>query len=231
MRISVIIPALDEAETILECLRSVQTQPGPTEVIVVDGGSGDGTPRLAEPMAKVILAPRGRALQMNAGAHSARGEVLLFLHADSELPREAFRRVRQLLFDPRVVGGTFTLRFDADGAALRFYAFCTRFRFFLFHFGDQGIFVRRSVFEEMGGFAEIPLMEDLDFLRRLRKFGRVALMHTAVKTSARRFLRYGVLRQQMRNTALVLAYLLGVRPRTLARFYARHAPGSEGSIS
>ncbi len=227
MTISVIIPALDEAENILSCLRSVHVQPGPWEVIVVDGGSVDGTPQVAETAARVTSASRGRALQMNAGARLATGDVLLFLHADSLLPAGAFTQIRQLLSKPSVAGGTFTLRFDAERVMLRFYAFFTRFRFFLFHFGDQGIFVRRSVFEAMGGFAEIPFMEDLDFLRRLRKFGSVALSRAAVTTSARRFLQRGVVQQQLWNIALVSAYLLGGRPQALARFYARHTPNMD----
>lgn len=230
MKISVIIPALNERDNILACLRSVYIQPGVSEVIVVDGGSIDDTPLLAGNAARVISAPRGRALQMNAGARMATGDVLLFLHADSQLPLDAFAQIRQLLWDPNVAGGTFALRFDEQRAILRFYSFCTRFRFSLFHFGDQGIFVRRSVFERMGGFAEIPFMEDLEFLRRLPRHGRVALARSAVTTSARRFLQHGLVRQQIRNTALVIGYLLGCRPQRLARFYAPHVlrgPSSE----
>jgi len=230
MKISVIIPALNEAENILACLRSVQGQDGQHEIIVVDGGSRDGTPQLAAALARVISARRGRAIQMNTGARLASGEVLLFLHADSLLPRDALARLREALSDSRTAGGTFTLQFDADRALLRLYSFCTRFRFPLFHFGDQGIFVRRSVFEHIGGFAELPFMEDLEFLRRLRKSGGVALVPKAVTTSARRFLQYGVVRQQIRNIALVSAFCLGARPEALARFYTRPTPpaGSAG---
>ncbi|MCL5289033.1 MAG: TIGR04283 family arsenosugar biosynthesis glycosyltransferase [Acidobacteria bacterium] len=221
-KISVIIPALNESENILACLRSVQEQEGPHEMLVVDGGSTDGTPELARPHAQVISAPRGRAQQMNLGARLATGEVLLFLHADTRLHADSLATLRCALDDPRVAGGTFTLRFDADRRLLRFYSFCSRFRFRLFHYGDQGIFVRRSVFERLRGFADIPLMEDLDFLGRLRKSGRVALLPLPVTTSARRFEEHGVLRQQLLNTALVSAYYFGVPPASLARLYTPH---------
>jgi rSAM/selenodomain-associated transferase 2 len=222
MRISVIIPALNEVENIRPCLHSVVSQQGLHEAIVVDGGSTDGTPALAAGSARVISAPRGRATQMNAGASVATGDVLLFLHADSRLAGDALPRLQAALSDARFVGGTFSLRFDAQHPLLRFYSFCTRFRFRLFHFGDQGIFVRRAVFEQMGGFAEIPFLEDLEFLRRLSRAGSVALARAAVTTSARRFLQHGIVRQQLWNIALVAAYQLGARPETLARFYSLH---------
>jgi rSAM/selenodomain-associated transferase 2 len=222
MSISVIIPALDEAAHIVPCLRSVRMQPEECELIVADGGSVDETRQLAGAVAQVVSAPRGRALQMNSGARLASGEILLFLHADSLLPSDGFVRIREALSSPRVAGGTFSLRFDADRTLLRFYSFFTRFRFPLFHFGDQGIFVRRSVFQQMGGFAEIPFLEDVDFLSRLRRFGVVALARGSVTTSARRFLERGIVPQQLWNIALVSAYLLGAKPQTLARFYAPH---------
>jgi rSAM/selenodomain-associated transferase 2 len=222
MNISVIIPALNEAENIVACLRSVLAQPGLHEIVVVDGGSTDGTPKLAAALARVMVAPRGRAKQMNAGARASRGDVLLFLHSDTRLPAGALLKMRDSLADGRVVGGTFRLRFDADHPLLRFYSFCTRFPFRLFHFGDQGIFVRREIFERLGGFAEIPFLEDVDFLRRLRKVGKVVLIPADVITSARRFLQHGIVRQQLWNIALVSAYHLGARPEDLARFYSLH---------
>jgi rSAM/selenodomain-associated transferase 2 len=222
MRVSVVIPALNEAENIVPCLRSVQRQYGVHEIIVADGGSMDGTPQLAAPWARVISAPRGRARQMNAGARLTSGDVLLFLHSDSRLPADALVRLREALTDPCVAGGTFTLQFDAEHFLLRCYSFCTRFRFRWFHFGDQGIFVWRTAFQKLGGFAEMPFLEDVDFLRRLRQAGRVALASTAVTTSARRFLQNGIVRQQLLNIALVSAFLLGARPEALAKFYALH---------
>ena len=199
MKVSVVIPALNEADHIARCVRSATEQPGEVELLIVDGGSTDGTPEIARELSRVVGSDRGRAVQMNTGARQTTGEVLLFLHADSRLHPEALRDLRRTLRDPRVVGGTFTLRFDADRPLLRFYAWTTRLPFRLFHYGDQGIFVRRRVFERLGGFEEIPLMEDVDFLRRLRGEGRVALVPRPVTTSARRFQERGVLRQQLLN--------------------------------
>ncbi len=224
MKISVIVPALNEARNIGACIRSIMDQPGETEVLVVDGGSTDGTPRVAEGLTTVIRRARGRAVQMNAGARRAAGEVLLFLHADCRLHPEALLYLRRALADPRTVGGTFTLRFDRDRPLLRLLAFFTRLRFRYFHYGDQGIFVRREVFERLEGFREIPLMEDIDFLRRLRRTGRVALVPRPVTTSARRFLERGIIRQQLLNVALVAAFLLGARPERLARWYGSVHP-------
>lgn len=219
MKTSVIIPALNEENNILRTLLSIKKQQGDFEIIVVDGGSTDQTAEIARPHASVISSERGRAVQMNAGARLASGEILLFLHADSILHCDAFDHLSRVLKDPEIIGGTFTLRFDSDKLLLRFYTFFTRFKFRYFHYGDQGIFVRRSTFEQFGGFKEIPIMEDIDFIRRMHKRGRVALIRLPVTTSARRFLKRGLLRQQLLNTILVSLYVLGVKPETLSRWY------------
>jgi rSAM/selenodomain-associated transferase 2 len=219
MKISVIIPALNEAKNILSCLRSVNNQPGEFELIVVDGESTDETVEAVEPHAKIIRGKRGRAIQMNLGARHSTGEVLLFLHADSHLPPRAFPVLEQVLSDPRIVGGTFRLRFNSDKFLLRLIAFFGRFKFRYFHYGDQGIFVRRSVFEQLNGFAEMPFMEDIDFLRRLRGAGLVALLEQPITTSARRFLERGIVRQQLMNIILVVFYLLGATPENLRKWY------------
>jgi rSAM/selenodomain-associated transferase 2 len=182
MKISVIIPALNEAKGILPCLDSVKNQAGEFELFVVDGGSVDGTVEAVRPHAGVIYSDRGRAVQMNSGAHQSTGEVLLFLHADSYLPQHAFPLLEQVLADPRIVGGTFRLRFNSEKFLLRLIAFFSRFKFRYFHYGDQGIFVRRWVFEQLRGFAEIPFMEDVDFLQRLHKIGRVTLLNEPITT-------------------------------------------------
>jgi rSAM/selenodomain-associated transferase 2 len=221
MKISVIIPALNEAGGILPCLHSVKNQPGEFELLVIDGGSLDGTVEVVRPQARVVHSEPGRAVQMNLGARASTGEVLLFLHADSYLPPRAFSLLEEVLTDPDIVGGTFCLRFNCERFLLRFIAFFSRFKFRYFHFGDQGIFVRRRIFEQLNGFSEIPFMEDVDFLRRLRGIGRVALLQQPITTSARRFLQRGVIRQQLTNIFLVMFYLLGASPENLKKWYER----------
>jgi len=123
------------------------------------------------------------------------------------------------LADPEIVGGTFRLRFNSEKFLLRLIAFFSRFKFRYFHYGDQGIFVRRWVFEQLHGFAEIPFMEDVDFLQRLHKIGRVKLLNQQITTSARRFLERGIIRQQLTNIILVIYYLLGAKPENLKKWY------------
>ncbi len=223
MKISVIIPALDEAKNILGSLDSIGRQRGEFEIIVVDGCSVDGTGDVARPYARVINSEeRGRAIQMNVGARHACGEVLVFLHADSYLPHNGLSMLRSALLNPRIIGGTFTLKFDSKKILLRSIAFFTRFRCRFFHYGDQGIFVRRDIFEELGGFKQMPIMEDIDFLQRLRRRGRVTLIKQPVTTSARRFLRHGIIRQELLDIILVVLYLLGASPEKLSRWYRFH---------
>lgn len=220
MKISVIIPTLNEAEVIGATLNSILRQQEELEIIVADGCSADSTADVVRQYARIIQSEqRGRAIQMNAGAGQACGEVLVFLHADSRLPHNALSLLRSALIDPRIIGGTFTLRFDNPRFPLRLIAFFTRFRFRFFHYGDQGIFVRRNVFEELGGFKQIPIMEDVDLLQRLRRRGRLALIKQPVTTSARRYLRSGIIRQQLFDAVLVILYLLGVSPEKLSKLY------------
>ncbi|HWX41503.1 MAG TPA: TIGR04283 family arsenosugar biosynthesis glycosyltransferase [Blastocatellia bacterium] len=221
MKVSVIIPALNESANIAAAILSARNQDGEIEVIVADGGSSDDTVEIARRDAHVLSTGRGRGLQMNAGAGHAIGDLLLFLHADSLLHPDALAALRRTFTDPAIVGGTFTLKFDSEGFWLGLYSVFTRLKFRYFHYGDQGIFVRRSAFEKLGGFKEIPLMEDLDFLERLRKVGRVTLIDRPVTTSARRFRENGSFRQELLNVLLVCLYILGAKPATLARWYSR----------
>jgi rSAM/selenodomain-associated transferase 2 len=221
--ISVVIPALNEAGNILQTIEGVRRQDREAEIIVADGGSVDGTPEIARLHARVIQSPRGRAVQMNAGARCAAGQVLLFLHADSRMAPGALAKMRQTMDNPLTAGGSFTLAFDVDSLWLRFYAWCSTINCICFRYGDQGIFVRRAIFEQMGGYAEIPLMEDIDFMRRLPSYGRRVLIRDyPITTSARRFVEHGIVRQEALNVALVVAWFLGVKPQTLARWYAVH---------
>ncbi len=221
VKISVIIPALNESASILASISSVKCQQGEYEIIVVDGGSDDGTVNIAQSQAEVIASERGRAIQMNAGARHSIGDVLLFLHADSSLSLGSLCAIEDALNDPQILGGTFTLGFDSPRCLLRVIALFTRLKFRHFHYGDQGIFVRRAIFEQLGGFKEIPIMEDLEFLKRLYKAGKVVLLPHPVMTSARRYLKRGIVRQQLLDIVLVILYLSGIKPDTLGKWYGR----------
>lgn len=218
-RVSVIVPVLNEAEHIEACLQSVLDQPGEVEVVVVDGGSTDATPKIAARYARVLHSRRGRAVQMNAGAHIATGQVLVFLHSDSVLHPSALESMLHALADDCVAGGTFTLRFDTAHPLLRCYAWFTRLSSRWFRYGDQGIFVHRAVWERLGGFRELPILEDMDLLRRLRQVGRLVVVRRPVTTSARRFRARGVIRQQLINGAILTGHTLGISPERLARWY------------
>ena len=218
-QISVVIPVLNEAETIAATVDSVLAG-GFGEVVVVDGGSSDDTAIRSQVVgARVISAERGRAVQMNAGAAAAGGEVLLFLHADTRLPAHAAGLIARALSDPAVVGGCFRLSFDDPHPMLAVNAWCTRFDSWLTTWGDQAYFVRRAVFERLGGFPVMPLMEDYELRRRLRAEGRFVKAPAAVVPSARRFRKRGVVRQQLLNGALLAAYRLGVSAERLHRHY------------
>ena len=237
--VSVIIPALNEADGIAATLASVARQRPPWEVVVADGGSADGTPEAvarAMPLARVIRPGRGRARQMNAGAEAASGEILLFLHADTHLPEGALDAVREALAAPPdrrqapAVGGCFRTRFVGEGARgvwMRLWESPAWMRWWRFAFGDRAPFVRRETFRAVGGFRQQPLFEDLDFVRDVRARGRFVFLDAAVETSARRFGQNGALRQQLRNFALWTAWNVGVAPERLARFYPDHGPVSE----
>lgn len=228
--VSVIIPALNEAVGIGATLASVAMQTGAVEVIVADGGSTDGTPEAvhrAMPEARVITPGRGRARQMNAGAEAATGDVLLFLHADTHLPRGALAAVRRVIGEPGVVGGCFRTRFTGPGAQspwMRLWEAPIWMRWWRLAFGDRAPFVTREAFRAIGGFRQQPLFEDLDLVRDLRQRGRFVFLDEAVETSARRFGKNGALGQQLRNLALWSAWNVGVDPARLARHYPAHRP-------
>lgn len=221
VEVSVIVPVLNEAAGIVSFLRSLLSHAGSFEVIVVDGGSSDGTPGLVErfPQVALVRTGPGRARQMNEGAARARGHLLLFLHADTFVPAGWCAHIQQAMADTSVVAGSFTLAFDRRSLLLEVYARFTKINHALFTYGDQGLFVRRTTFQAVNGFKEIPLMEDVEIQSRLRKLGRFVKIPHAAVTSARRFERAGTLRQQLLNAVLVGLYHLGVAPRILKRFY------------
>jgi rSAM/selenodomain-associated transferase 2 len=231
-QLSVIVPALNEAQELPGLLDSLLQLPGNCEMLVVDGGSSDASERIVCASSRVrwLTAPRGRAAQMNAGARAARGESVLFLHADTRLPANAVARIVTALADPQVVAGSFRLRFEPNSMLLRLYALCSRLNFTITTFGDQGLFMRRSDFLQMGGYAPLPFLEDVEFQRRLRARGRFVKLPLGVTTSARRFRAHGVLRQQLRNVVLVALFLAGASPNSLKRYYDDRRAVNEPSI-
>ena len=220
LSIGIVLPVLDEEAILGEALEYLAAVAGEVPVVVVDGGSRDATPEIARRYFPTESCPAARrGAQMNFGAARLQTDVLLFLHADSRLPAGFESSIRSALRDPRVAGGCFRLRFDRDHPMLRFYAWCTRFPGRFLHFGDQGFFVRRAVFETMGRYRDLPFLEDVDLLRRLRHRGRFAILPSPVTTSARRFVRRGIVRQQLLNIVVVALFELGVPARRLAGFY------------
>lgn len=220
MKVSIVIPALNEAPRIarvVECSRELE----PHEVIVVDGQSTDDTCAQAAAADRVLASIPGRAAQQNLGASEASGDVLLFLHADSRLEPGCLGSIDRCLRDERFVGGCFRQRIEAGGFRYRALERGNdlRVRVLKWAYGDQGIFVRRCVFQELGGFPAVALMEDLLFMKALKRRGRIGLLQPAIHTSARRWERRGVIRQTIRNWCLIGLVQCGVSPDRLAHFY------------
>ena len=220
MRISIIIPTLNEAERIEATIARARAL-GPYEIVVADGGSDDATRERASEADLVLQTPRGRAVQQNAGAAAARGEVLLFLHADCWLEPGALEAIESALADAPTVGGCFRQTIEAPGIAYRVLEFgnALRVRTLGWAYGDQGLFVRREVFTALGGFPELHLMEDLYFAKRLKRAGRSQLLAQRIHVSPRRWERTGVIRQTLRNWRLIALAHCGVSPERLARDY------------
>ena len=221
--ISVVVPVLDEAETLAQALLPLQPVRGrDVEVIVVDGGSRDRTRCVAHPLCdRVLDAPRGRARQMNAGAAAASGRVLLFLHADTRLPSGWVPMVRDALGNRGREWGRFDVRLDGAHPMLRIveHAMNLRSRLSGIATGDQAIFVTRNAFRQAGGFPDIVLMEDVALSRALRMRSRPACLHAAVITSSRRWERNGIARTIVLMWRLRIEYALGADPDKLARRY------------
>ena len=249
MKISVVIPVLDEVEQISGAIASVMrgnvgaapgsairgsnldadpgtdsgADPGP-EVLVVDGGSRDGTAERARELgARVLTSPRGRARQLEAGWRASAGEVVVFLHADTRLEAGWEGALRGALVDPGVVGGAFRLRFDAPGVVFRWVESIVsmRVRLFSLPYGDQAIFVRRSVLSAMGGVPAVEIMEDLDLVRELNRRGAVVALRPAAITSARRYRDRGLVGTLFRNALGLAAWRLGVGRTRIARWVGR----------
>lgn len=223
MRISVIIPALNEAPNLAATIasaRSVSTK----EIIVVDGGSRDNSADAARSLgATVLMSKPGRANQMNLGARAAKGEMLLFLHADTLLPAGFDHHILRILDQPTVAAGAFLLEIDGSRRGYRIVENLANWRSRRLHmpYGDQGIFLRAADFHSVGGFPEIPIMEDFEFIRRVRKQGSIAIAPVAVVTSSRRWQTIGVLRATLINQVVTAAYCLGISPARISRIYRR----------
>jgi rSAM/selenodomain-associated transferase 2 len=222
--VSIIIPALNEEESLPFLLENLASQEGDFEIIVADGGSVDNTLTICKsyPDIKIISCEKGRALQMNKGAEIARGNTLLFLHADTLLPRKGIITIENVMNDDRFSAGSFLVRFDHEDWILSFLARFTRINNRYLTWGDHGIFIRRSIFNEIGGYKNIPLMEDLEIQKRVRRRGKFIKLPLPVTTSSRRFIQNGILRQKLLNIALIMAYEIGVAPARIKKFYSDH---------
>jgi rSAM/selenodomain-associated transferase 2 len=217
---SVIIPALNEEARIEGVIRCISQLGGDHEIIVADGGSSDATVARAEAAgAKVLRCPRGRGAQMHTGALASRGDVLWFVHADTDPCRQSLAAIAGALADPTVLAGNFALRFAGNSrAAQQMTWIYPKLRLFGLSYGDAGIFVRRSAYEGVGGFRDYALFEDLDLVRRLKRAGRFVHLNEPITTSSRRFeRRYAG--AWMNWIALQLLYWAGVSPNVLARWY------------
>ena len=224
-RLSIIIPVLGEAERITALVDALcdQQSDGRCEIIVVDGDPDGGTIQVIHHRDVIsVVSPKGRARQMNAGAALAQGENLLFLHADTRLPDGAFNRISTVLAQKQYVAGAFDLGIDSDRWALKVVAcFASlRSRITRIPYGDQAIFMRKDYFTDIGGYQDIPLMEDVELMHRIKKRGeRIAILSDRVSTSPRRWEREGIIYCTLRDWVLATLYSLGVSPDRLARFY------------
>lgn len=240
-KISVIIPTLNEKDGISRSIRSAIGAQD-VEVIVSDGGSTDGTIHIAESYgAKVVRSPKGRAAQMNAGAKAASGDILLFLHGDSILPWGYGRLVREALSDKTLSLGAFSLRIGLPGElkdpefrssmdAISFWA-NVRSKWLSLPYGDQGFFMEKSLFHGLGGFPDMPLLEDVSLVRSASKVGRIGTISATIRTSSRRWRKLGAARTSIRNSMIMLAWAIGVSPTALASWYRADKPRKGGVSS
>ena len=222
MKISIIIPALEEAQGIEKSLSRASALK-PHEIIIADGGSQDDTLKIARNFTPhIVQSDPGRALQMNTGAQKATGDILLFLHADSHLSEHSYNRMQETMRDDETVGGAFSLEIESRAKSLQWISALATLRSHKLNlvYGDQAIFVRRNVFEEMGGYELLPICEDLEFYQRLRKTGPVVLLKEKAITSARRWQKEGILFTTLRNGIIAILFIMGFPPKLLSKCYS-----------
>ena len=223
MKVSIIIPTWNEASTLHACLPAASAD---VEVIVADGGSRDGTVEVAEARGcKVCITAPGRARQMNAGAEIASGDIFVFLHADTRLPGNFVVHVRRILSEPNTVAGAFRLQIDSRLRRIRLIERLANWRsvHWQMPYGDQAIFLRAKDFGADGGFPDLPIMEDVELIRRLRKRGRIRTAPVPVVTSARRWEEWGVWKTMLLNQACIAAYYWGISPSRIRDWYLHSA--------
>ena len=230
MQISVIVPVFNEASSIRSFLSNLRERTRGAEIIVVDGASTDGTDQLARELCDQIIrrGERSRAKQMNAGAAAARGDIFWFLHADAEVPLESLNEIGRIMRNPEICGGFFRIRLPAAPAVYRLTDGFAHHAGLLLRMrcGDHGIFCRRTAFVEAGGFPDVPLMEDVEFFRRLGRCGRVVHSNKRIAVSPRRYETVGPARLTFAYGSIATLYLFGVSLSTLARIYRRTCCGS-----
>jgi rSAM/selenodomain-associated transferase 2 len=223
-KITVIIPVLNEADNIAKNVLYLAKNKD-IEIIIVDGDSKDNSIEVAKKLGfKVIKSPQaGRAFQMNQGARAAQGEILLFLHADTVLPAGYQQLIRTTLSRPNTIAGAFKLAIDSPKLSLRFIETMTNWRSRLLSlpYGDQGIFLYASTFRDVGGFANLPIMEDFELIQRLKKRGKIAIVNEFITTSDRRWQKLGVMKTTIINQLIIIGYYLGVSPHHLSHLYGR----------
>jgi rSAM/selenodomain-associated transferase 2 len=221
LKVSIIVPTLNEAQGLSETLTQIQ-QLCPHELVVSDGGSDDNTLKIAKKFTEhVVRGPAGRALQMNAGAQIATGDIFLFLHADSRIEPASFEKMLNSLKSSEKIGGAFSLCIDSNKWSLRLITRLANLRskYFGMAYGDQAFFVKNSTFQQMNGFAKFPICEDIDFFKRLRKLGPVILLKEKVLTSPRRWVKEGIWFTTLRNILIAILFELGFPPRILTKWY------------
>jgi rSAM/selenodomain-associated transferase 2 len=220
-KISVIIPILNEAKVLETTLSQLQPELGPHELIVVDGGSTDTSVRIAEKYGKVVISERGRAKQLNTGAAVATGDILIFLHADIWLESGALAAVETAI-SSGYVGGGFRQKIDGESGLYRLIEIAgdIRGRYLKIFYGDSGIFLARTNFEKIGGFPDVPILEEMEFSKGLQRLGKTTLLTPYIHISARRWEARGIVRTTLNNWVITLLYFFGVSPEKLARLYS-----------